>query len=299
MDLYATVTDKIVAGIENAIRWQKPWTSAFGGGKLARPVNALTRRPYNGINVMLLWSSGQDCQEWATYKAWAKAGAQVRKGERGTQIIFWKRVELEREESEGDDQGDDDNYRLIARAYYVFSASQVDGWKGAAVAAPKPAGFDPIASAEAFVAATGATIHHGGSRAFYSPALDLIKMPERSAFVGTETRSPAEAYYGTLLHELTHWTGHATRCARDFANRFGSDAYAFEELVAELGAAYLSADLGITAEPRADHAAYIAGWLKALRSDKRAIFTAASKAEQACRFLAALQPAAGENAIAA
>lgn len=291
-DIYQQVTDKIIAGLENAIRWQKPWTSAFGNGKLSRPINAITRRPYSGINVALLWSTGSDCQEWATYKAWQAAGAQVRKGEKGTTVVFWKRYEIE---AEGDQQDDDEQaYRLVARAYTVFSAAQVDGWSKAPIA--QPAGFDPVAEAEKFVAATGAIIHHGGDRACYIPALDLIKMPERSAFVGSDTSSPAEAYYGTLLHELTHWTGHGTRCARDFSGRFGDSAYAAEELVAELGAAFLCADLGIASDPRADHAAYLASWLKVLRQDKRAIFTAASKAEQACRYLANLQPIATQIA---
>jgi hypothetical protein len=140
---------------------------------------------------------------------------------------------------------------------------------------------------EAFVAATGASIHHGGGRAFYRPATDSIQLLPREAFIGSPTSSPAEAYYSTLLHELTHWTGDETRCNRQFGKRFGDQAYAIEELVAELGAAFLCADLRITDEPRADHAQYLAAWLSVLKADKKAIFTAASKASEAAAFLAA------------
>ena len=145
--------------------------------------------------------------------------------------------------------------------------------------------------AEAFVAATGAAISHGGGRAFYRPSTDSIQLPPREAFTGTATSTPAEAYYSTLCHELTHWTSAETRCNRQLGKRFGDQAYAMEELVAELGAAFLCADLGITDEPRADHAQYLATWLSVLKADKKAIFTAASKASEAAAFLAAFQEA--------
>lgn len=143
-------------------------------------------------------------------------------------------------------------------------------------------------AAEAFVAATGADIRHGGNHAFYRFPDDFIQMPERERFMGTETSTATESYYGTLLHE-THWTGCAKRCDREFGKRFGDDAYAVEELVAELGAAFLCDDLGITLEPRPDHAAYLDNWLKVLKADKKAIFTAASQAAKATDYLAGLQ----------
>ena len=294
MDTYQAVTDKIVAALETAQAWRKPWTSAFGGstgGTLARPINAISRKPYHGTNTLLLWAANRSSPCWATYKAWQSIGAQVRKGERGTLATFWKQIETKAEETEGEESGDDSDARkrLICRP--LFNAEQVDGWKGATVA-PSVPGFDPIANAETFVANTGAIIRHGGDRAYYSLGSDAIQMPERAAFVGTKTSSPAEAYYGTLLHELTHWTGSAARCGREFGRRFGDNAYAFEELVAELGAAFLCADLSIAAEPRPDHASYVANWLSVLRNDKRAVFTAASKAEQAARFVTDLQPKA-------
>jgi antirestriction protein ArdC len=139
--------------------------------------------------------------------------------------------------------------------------------------------------ADAFVAATGATIAHGGSRAYYRPSTDSIQLPPRDAFIGTRTSNPAESYYSTVLHELTHWTSHAQRCDRQLGKRFGDDAYAMEELVAELGAAFLCARIGITAEPRIDHAQYLASWLSVLKADKRAIFTAASKASESTDWL--------------
>jgi antirestriction protein ArdC len=176
----------------------------------------------------------------------------------------------------------------MARASYVFNADQVDGFE----APPLPEPKDPaqiLDRAEAFIAATGADIRHGGNRAFYRFPDDFIQMPERERFMGTETSTATESYYSTLLHELTHWTGSAKRCDRAFGKRFGDEAYAVEELVAELGAAFLCADLGITLEPRADHAAYIDNWLKVLKADKKAIFTAASQAAKATDYLAGLQ----------
>ncbi len=172
----------------------------------------------------------------------------------------------------------------------MFAAEQVDGWTPPIIDAPATV-ITPIKQAEAFVAATGATITHGGSRAFYRPATDSIQIPPREAFIGTATSSPADAYYSTLLHELKHYSGHETRCNRQPGRRFGDDAYAMEELIAELGAAFLCADLRITDEARADHAQYLDHWLKVMKSDNKAIFTAASKASEAVTFLAALQGA--------
>lgn len=301
-DVYQTVTDKIVAAMENAAKWSKPWQSAFDGGHgggLVRPTNAATGKGYRGINVPLLWSAGRDCSIWSTYKQWAELGAQVRKGERGTQIIVWKTWTPA--DGAAPEPGESENGRpaprMFARAYTVFNAEQVDNWEGAK---PVPApSFDPVTAAESFVQSAGADIRHGGNRAFYTPSQDFIQMPERGQFVGTTTSSAGECYYGTLLHELVHWTGKDTRCNRDFSGRFGTEAYAFEELVAELGSAFLSADLLLHAEPRADHAQYLKSWLEVLKGDKRAIFTAASKAEQAVTFLGALQPGAIEGAATA
>jgi antirestriction protein ArdC len=173
----------------------------------------------------------------------------------------------------------------------VFAAEQVDGYQPPVIDAQPATVVTPIEQAEAFVAATRASIGHGGGRAFYRPSTDSIQLPPRGAFIGTPTSTPAEAYYSTLLHELTHWTSAEARCNRQLGKRFGDQASAIEELVAELGAAFLCADLGITDEPRADHAQYLASWLSVLKADKKAIFTAASKASEAAAFLAGFQVA--------
>jgi len=177
---------------------------------------------------------------------------------------------------------------VFARGYSVFNAAQVDGYEAPALPVlPEP---ERIGHAEAFFAALGADIRHGGNRASYLPGLDQIRMPPFPAF------HDAVAYYATLAHEATHMTGHASRCARDLRGRFGEEAYAAEELVAELGAAFLCADLALAPEPRPDHAAYVASWLKVLRDDKRAIFTAAAKAQAAADWMHARQLAVAEGA---
>lgn len=178
---------------------------------------------------------------------------------------------------------DDDGKRRFARASYVFNAAQVDGY--AAPDAPDPLGpIERIEAADRFVAATGARIEHGGDQAYYVPSSDHIQMPDEGLFCGSDTMSREEGYYATLVHELTHWSGAKHRLDRDFGKRFGEEAYAAEELVAEIGAAFLCAELGITQEIRSDHAQYLAHWLKLLKNDSRAIFTAAAKASEAASY---------------
>ena len=167
----------------------------------------------------------------------------------------------------------------------------MNGYQPAIIDAPPGTVITPIEQAEAFVAATGASIHHGGSRAFYRASTDSIHLPPREAFIGTPTSTPAKSYFSTLCHELTHWTSAELRCNRQLGKRFGDQAYSMEELVAELGAAFLCADLRISDEPRADLARYLASWLSVLKADRKAIFTAASKASEPAVFLATLQPA--------
>jgi len=287
-DVYQTVTDQIVEAIETgAGEWQMPW-HRMGEG-LNRPVNIDTGNAYRGINIVALWAAGQvrgySSGTWGTYRQWRKAGAQVRKGEKASAVVFYKEFEVEDLNPETGEH--ETGKRMFARASSVFNADQVDGYD---VALPEPK--DPVqavAEADAFVANTQAVVRHGGARAYYSPGTDTIRMPDKDRFLGSETSSATESYYGTLLHELVHWTGIKKRCDREFGKRFGDDAYAVEELVAELGAAFLCADLGIAAEPRPDHAAYIEHWLKVLKADNRAIFAAASKAAQATDFLVELQ----------
>jgi len=296
-DIHQQVTDSIIAAIEaGAGTWQMPWHRSGEG--LNRPVNIDTHKRYRGINILNLWVAaehrGYSNGLWGTYRQWQNRGCQVRKGEKGAMVVFYKELEFDTENPETGDA--ETEKRLMARASTVFNAQQVDGYEPEPLPEPENP-VSPIQQAEAFVAATEAEIRHGGNRAYYSRGTDHIQMPERERFLGTETSSPTEAYYGTLLHELTHWTGHEKRCQRQFGKRFGDKAYAMEELVAELGAAFLCADLGITQAPRADHAAYIDSWLQVLKADKKAIFTAASQASKAADFLADTQARKSGNQL--
>jgi antirestriction protein ArdC len=288
MDLYQSVTDRIVSIIERGDgEWRMPWHTDPGSPSIAMPVN-VTGRAYRGINVPLLWATaetfGYASPIWATYKQWQERGAQVRRGEKSTIVVFWKSVDIAKPGDE-DDETETERH-LIARAFCVFNAAQVDGFEPKSVARkgelPESRRID---AAEAFFRKLGSIVRHGGNRAFYSVAGDFVQMPEFGQFKNVE------GFYSTLAHEHVHWTGAEKRCNRQFGQRFGDQAYAFEELVAELGAAFLCADLGLSNEPRPDHAAYIAGWLRVLRNDERAIFTAASKAQAAADFLHAAQNA--------
>lgn len=297
-DAYQEITDTIVALVAaGAGSCQMPWHS--DGVPLTRPTNALTGQRYQGVNVLALWAASalafHSSGVWATFKQWRRLGAHVRKGERGAIVVVYKPTEREVRDPETGEVTTET--RLLARASWVFNADQVSGWQ-----APVPPYVGTIAAAAAadrFIAATGAEIRHGGDMACYRPIPDHIQMPDPERFLGTATSSATESYYTVLLHELTHWTGHPGRLGRDLAGRFGQAAYAMEELVAELGAAFLCADLGIANAPRPDHAAYIADWLEVLRGDKRAIFTAASRAGQAADYLASLQPQPANTSDAA
>jgi len=276
-DLHQDVTDRIVAAIEaGAGEWRMPWTGQHGG----LPFNATTKAKYRGVNVLTLWltasAAGFPTNEWASYLQWQERGAQVRRGERGSQIVYYGTTTRERENDAG--ELEETEIRFL-RYSHVFNAAQVDGWQSPAIERPNLA--TRIEAAERFVSNTGALIRYGLGRAYYSPTQDSIGMPEWAQFLDTPTATATENAYGTLLHELTHWTGHEKRCAREFGKRFGNDAYAAEELVAELGSAFLCAELAITPEPR----------LRVHKADKRAIFTAASKASEAADYLHSLQTA--------
>ncbi len=288
-DVYQSITDQIVASIEaGAGAFTMPWHIDVGN---AMQSNSLTGNTYNCVNVIALWAAaelrGFTKGYWATYKQWSLLGGQVRKGEKGSVVVFYKQTDIEINNPE---TGEQENKSVrYARSSHVFNVEQVEGWQ-----APKPAVRDSaqvLVEAERFVTATSADVRIGGDRACYRPRTDHIQMPDRGRFTGTETISATESYYATLLHELTHWTGHASRLDRDLSGRFGRESYAMEELVAELGAAFLCSDLGITNQPRPDHAAYITNWLTVMRQDTRAIFTAASKANEAKTFLKGLQSA--------
>lgn len=288
-DIYQTVTDTIIAAIEGGIsgKVEMPWH------EINRiPENAMTGKCYQGINVPLLWiyqiKQNYELPVWATYRQWAELGAQVKRGEKGAPVVFYKTFEIAAESD-----GEDPQTRRFARHSTVFNAAQVEGYDFAvAHEAPSPALIENIGAADALVSQTGADIRHGSGQAFYVPAMDYINMPAREMFKDTSTSTATENYYSTLFHELTHWAGAKHRLDRLNNDRFGGKDYAFEELVAELGAAMCCASTGVTSSPREDHARYIKSWLAALKSDKKFIFSAASQAQKAVDFLFSQQQTA-------
>jgi antirestriction protein ArdC len=285
-DIHQEITNRIVDAIETAGDFKLPWIKNTAGC-FARPVNIASNNPYNGINVVSLWVSAMAAEfpsnVWGTYRQWQAKGYQVRKGEKSSPVVFYKKFETE---DVNEQTGEAETVeRMVARASRVFNAAQVEGFEIETPELPEAPVFDPLTAAEEFAADTGAQIREGGDRACFIPSQDLICMPERRRFTGTDTTSPVEAFYSTLFHELIHWTGADKRLDRDLSDRFGSESYAVEELVAELGAAFLCSDLQITATPREDHASYIKSWLAVLKNDKKAILTAAAKAQQATDYL--------------
>ena len=284
-DCYAEITNAIIADLEKGIRpWMPRWD--MGQGMPCRPLRN-TGEPYRGINVLWLWraadEAGYQDPTWFTYRQAQEFGAHVRKGEKSTLIVFTDKVT----KTERDETGQEKTKEIpFLRHYYVFNGEQIDGL---------PERFKPATDdirtphernerADRFFASTGITIRHGGRRAFYSILEDYVQMPPLELF------KEAGGYFATLAHEATHATGHPKRVPRNFKpSSFGTANYAREELVAELGAAFLCADLGLSLEPRSDHADYIASWLQVLRNDKRAIFQAAAIAQKAVDYLHGLQ----------
>ena len=281
VDVYQKITDQIVAAIEKgAGKWEMPWSQTAD-----IPRNVVSHKPYRGINTLALWSEainkGYECQQWATYNQWAEMGAQVRKGEKSASVVFWKFTRFTDGETEDADLETSGRVVPLARLYHVFNAAQVDGF--AIPEKSEGATVERIREVDAFFGALGGKLVHAEPKAYYRPSTDTINMPKIDLF------RDAESYYATLAHEYTHWTGPESRCNRDLKGRFGSESYAAEELVAELGAAFLCGQLGISHEPRPDHAAYLTSWLKVLKADKKAIFTASSKAQQAVDWMTAKQ----------
>jgi antirestriction protein ArdC len=284
-DVYSRVTDRIVADLEKGVRpWMKPWSAANAQDRLPSLPLRHNGQPYKGINILLLWGEtiekGYSRNIWMTYKQAEEFGAHVRKGEHGSLVVYADRFT----KTEANDKGEEVEREIpFMKAYTVFNVEQIEGLPARYLeaAAPRDEGraLELIEEAESFFAGTGAIFRHGGNRAFYAPAADFIQLPPADAF------RDAESYAATKAHELVHWSGNERRMAREFGKRFADHAYAFEELVAELGSAFLCADLGITPEPREDHAAYLAQWLEVLKEDRRAIFTAAAHAQRAADFL--------------
>jgi antirestriction protein ArdC len=290
VDIRQTVTDRIIKMLEDGgNQASKRWTKSAAGGF---PVNGKTGAFYQGVNVLILWGEMMEkaykFPVWLTFNQAAEMGANVKKGEHGTQCVYFEMLK-KRGEDGANEQPDSGEAKAeffpMCKAFYVFNADQIENlpqtfidkyMTGTTTNAPK---FNAIEEAERILTNSGASIRHQGNKAFYSPSCDYIALPEREAFVTPED------YYATALHELTHWTGHASRLARDFSGRFGSEAYAFEELIAELGAAFVVGSLGFIDATIVNHASYLESWLKVLRNDKTAIFTACKHAWLASDFI--------------
>ena len=272
-DIYQTVTDNIISALEAGVKpWSCPWQRVPGISGL--PSNYATGAAYSGMNIMLLWCSaskqGFKDSRWMTYKQAKAEGGQVHKGEHGTTAIFYTTLEKENDEGETD-------YIPMLKTFTVFNVEQIDGLPLSDEAICPAETFEPLPRAEALFRNSGATIIEKGQNAFFQPYTDEIWLPERYLF------SDAANFYATGLHELVHWSGAKSRLNREMKGKFGCEEYAFEELIAELGSAFLMADLGIAGEVQ--HESYIASWLKALKNDKRYIFKAASAASKAQRYL--------------
>jgi antirestriction protein ArdC len=272
-DIYQTVTDSIISALETGVKpWSCPWQRVPGMSGL--PSNYSTGAAYSGMNIMLLWSSaseqGFSDSRWMTYKQAQLEGGQVRKGEHGTTAIFYTTLEKENDDGETD-------YIPMLKTFTVFNVEQIDGLPSSDKAVFPAETFEPLPQVEALFRNSGATIIEKGQNAFFAPSTDEIHLPERRLF------SDAANFYATGLHELVHCSGAKSRLNREMKGKFGSEGYAFEELIAELGSAFLMADLGIVGEVQ--HESYIASWLKALKNDKRYIFKAASAASKAHRYL--------------
>jgi antirestriction protein ArdC len=290
-DIYARITDKIVASLETGVRpWAQPWNADHLASRITRPLRHSGER-YKGINIILLWIAacerGYSAPIWITFRQALELGAHVRKGEKGSPVVYANKLTR----TEQNDDGEDIERAIpFLKAYTVFNVEQIEGLPDKFYAKPEPLSVaDPVARierADAFLTATGAKVVHGGTDASYNVSTDLIRMPP------IETFRDAASYYAVRAHETIHWTRHATRLARSFGReRWGDAGYAREELVAELGSAFIAADLDLTPALREDHASYIASWIKVLENDKRAVFQAAAHAQRAADYLHALQPA--------
>jgi len=286
IDIHKKVTDDIVAALEaGAAPWQKAWSTSGFGGLPTR----VTGERYRGINVLILWLQGRSAPTWMTYLQAKKLGGYVREGETGTYVTFFKKLTI----TETNEAGEEEKKQIpMVRYYKVFNVEQIADLPARFYPTPaeKQNGDTRLDDVEAYVANTKAVIKHGGDQAYYRPSTDEIQLPEFEQF------EDAVSYYGTALHELVHWTGAKTRIDRDLRDLRGNSDRAREELVAEIGAAFACATLGIEAEPRADHAAYIAHFVEILKGDKKAVFQAAAAAQVAADYLDGLQETTLEEA---
>ena len=275
-DLYHEVTQRILDQMQAGV---VPWKQAWQGNN-AMPMNAVSNRPYSGINILLFWlgaSKGYPTARYLTFKQAQEHGGHVRKGEHGRKVVFFKQLTV------ADKAGGDDKTIPLMREYTVFNVAQCDDLPDSikiGKVAPVLTNNERDNLADDFIRSTGADFREGTGRPAYIPSVDYITSPALSAYRSTP------AFYGDVFHELVHWTGAKSRLDRDFSGRFGTQAYAAEELVAELGAAFINAEFGYDETPH--NAAYLANWIQMLKDDSRAIFTAASKASKAAEYLRGL-----------
>lgn len=295
-DIQQLVTDRIIQQLEKGnIPWYKPWKGTTS--PLELPFNSVSKNHYNGINNLLLWCTAHEKQftspEWATFKQWSEKNQLIRKGEKGTLIVYYDVIEK-------DVEGQDEPQKIpFLKSYYVFNRCQLESYNGEIEENSDPTDIvEPLVSrvhaVDAFVDNTKAIIRHGGGQAFFNPKEDFIQMPDAVSFVDTPACSATEGYYSTLMHELVHWTGSKNRLKRFelIAKQTEKhlDRYAREELVAELGAAFLCAEFKLNTIEKTNHAAYIGSWLEALKNDKSFIIPAANQASKAVRYLKELTP---------
>ncbi len=287
-DIHTRVTSRIIADLEKGdLTWLKPWNADHLAARITRPLRC-NGEPYQGVNIILLWAAAVEhgfvSNHWMTFRQARELGGHVRKGERGEMVVYADT--MIRSEIDPDSGEEVERAIPFMKAYTVFNVEQIDGLPEHFHVQPEPVNpeIERDDALEAFFGATGADIRHGGVQAYYALQSDHVQMPPFECF------RDSESYYATLAHEMTHWTRHPSRLNRNFGRkRFGDEGYAREELVAEIGAAFLCAELGITPEIREDHAAYIDSWLTVLKHDKRAIFSAAAHAQRAVNYLRSLQ----------
>lgn len=283
-NLYDEVTTRIITELEaGRLPWVQPWGTTGGAGP-GLPRNALTARAYSGVNVLILWGAviehGWPSQSWLTFRQALEAGGCVRKGERGVTVVYADRFTPEAEKARAEREGGDPKAVPFLKRFTVFNVAQCEGLREGLASDPAPLPEREIVPvAEEVIAASGVDFRIGGTRAFYVPSQDFVQVPPQPAFFEQVN------YYRTCLHELTHATGSPKRLNRDLTNAFGSKDYAREELIAEMGSAFLCAALGIV--PTVRHADYVGAWLEVLREDNRAIFRAASAACRAAEWLLA------------
>jgi len=286
-DVYTRITDKIIADLEQGVRtWMKPWNAGNTAGRITRPLRH-NGTPYSGINILMLWaesvSQGFNAPIWMTFRQASELNAHVRKGEKGSLVVYANSITRTEQDGNGEDSEREIHFM---KGYTVFNIEQIEGLPELYYAKPevKTTPVERIGHAEEFFKVTKADVRYRGDRAYYAVEADYIQMPVIEAF------RDAESFYATLAHESAHWTKHSSRLDRDFGRKqWGDEGYAREELVAELASAFLCADLGITPQVRDDHASYIANWLTVLKNDKRAIFSAAAHAQKAVDYLHGLR----------